>query len=148
MADTGYNYGALTHFEISAADVDGTAIADGAVATCDLVDQDGTVGTTVVVSIIEDNTGACDGNFIISLLGTDLDPDGESYQAGPTTGSVFTDVVWSTIIDPVQNTTRTCPPFFVSALDYPKYKLHFLNDAGQEVTVTANFVVHTVPVAS
>lgn len=149
MGNTGYNYGALTHFAISATPVDGTAIADGAGAICDAIDLDGYFGCAVSVYVVEDGTGACDGNFYTSILGTDLDPDSEGYQTGPTTGPVYTDVVGSGgVIDPVQSTTRKAPPVLILAANYPKFKLHFLNDAGQGLEMTANYVLIDIPVAS
>ena len=147
MPDTGYNWLTLTHFEVAAADVDATAVADTAAITCDALDLDGYAACEVAVYVVEDNTGACDGDFYISILRSDLDPDGEGYQVGPTTGPVYTDPVWTTIIDPVQNTTRKLT-FSVDPSQVSKFKLHILNDSGQTLDVTANYKLATIPPAS
>lgn len=147
MPDTGYNWLTLTHFQVAAADVDGTLVNDAAAITCDALDLDVYAACEVAVYVVEDNTGACDGNVYISILRSDLDPDAEGYQVGPTTGPVYTDVVWGTIIDPVQNTTRKIT-FSVDPSHISKFKLHILNDGGQQLAVTANYKLATIPVAS
>ena len=147
MADTGYNWLSLTHFTVAAAAVDGTAVADAAAITCDALDLDGYAACEVSVNVVEDNTGACDGDVYISVLRSDLDPDSEGFQVGPTTGPVYTDPVYGTIIDPVQNTTRTAT-FSIDPASVSKFKLHILNDSGQELAVTANYKLATIPVAS
>lgn len=148
MADTGYNWGAFLEFAVSATPVDGTAVADGAAITCDAVDLDGYAACQVAVKAVEDGTGACDGDVYISVLSSDLDPDSEGFQVGPTTGPVYTDAVASAgIIDPVQSTTRTTS-FSISPSQISKFKLHILNDAGQEVAITANYRLATIPRAT
>ena len=147
MADTGYNWLTLTHFQVAAADVDGTAVNDQAAITCDALDLDGKAACEVAVYVVEDNTGACDGDVYISVLRSDLDPDSEGYQVGPTTGPVYTDPVYGVILDPVQNTTRKTT-FSVDPATVSKFKLHILNDSGQQLHVTANYKFATIPVAS
>ena len=150
MANTGYKQGSVAHLLYSAGSpIDGVAVADQAVLTSDAVSLDLLATRVYSVTVVEDNTGACDGNVIISILGSDLDPDSEGYQAGPTTGSVYTDAVMSGgIIDPVQNTTRISPPISVSGSQCPRHKVHVLNDGGQELAVTINYVDIDVPPAS
>ena len=152
MANTGYKQGSVAHLLYSAGSpIDGVAVADGAVLTSDAVSLDLLATRVYTVTVVEDNTGACDGNFYISILGSDLDPDSEGYQAGPTTGAtpVYTDAVMSGgIIDPVQSTTRISPPISVSGSQCPRHKVHVLNDGGQELAVTINYVDIDVPPAS
>lgn len=150
MADSGVNWPAADaglHFEVAASDVDGTAVADAAAITCDAVELDVKASCEIGVSVVEDNTGACDGNVYISVLRTDNDEDSETFQTGPTTGPVYTDPVWGTIIDPAQNTTRQTT-FTLMGMQVSRFKLHILNDSGQELAVTANYKLATIPVAS
>ena len=147
MADTGFNWLTLTHFQVAAADVDSTAVADTAAITCDAVDLDGYAACEVSVTVVEDNTGAVNGDAYVSILRSDLDPDSEGYQVGPTTGPVYTDAVWSVAIDAVPSATRKVT-FSISPAQVSKFKLHVLNDAGQTLDVTANYKLATIPAAS
>lgn len=116
--------------------------------TSDELDLDLKAGCEIAVYVVEDNTGACDGDFYISVLGSDLDPDGEGWQSGPTTGPVYTDVVASGgVIDPVQNTTRK-HRFSISPADFGSCKIHVLNDSGQQLAVTINYRTADIPVAA
>ncbi len=148
MADTGFNWGALAHFTHSVGTpIDGVAVADAAGLVSDAVDLDGYAACEVSVTVIEDNTGAVDGDAYVSVLRSDLDPDSEGYQVGPTTGPVYTDPVWGVPIDVVQNATRKVT-FSVSPAQVSKFKLQVLNDAGQELAVTENYKLATIPAAS
>ncbi len=150
MADSGVNWPAADgglFFEVSATDVDDTAVADGAAITCDAVELDVKASCEIGVSVVEDNTGACDGNVYISILRTDNAEDAEAFQVGPTTGPVYTDPVWGPTIDPVQNTTRRAT-FTIMGIQVSRFKLHILNDSGQELAVTASYKLSSIPAAS
>ena len=144
MADTGYKGGAYAHATISAAAVDGTAVADNASITTDAIDNSVTtarVGYTVSVGLVEDNTGAIDGVVTVGILGSDFDPDSEGYQ-------IATDPFWKFTVTPIQNVEVTAAPFAVYGDTYPKFKVYLLNEGGQELAVTINLCPITVPVAS
>ena len=151
MADSGVKWpvaDAGLFFEVSAADVDDTAVADQAAITCDVVELQTKASCEIGVVVVEDNTGACDGNVYISILRTDNAEDAEAFQVGPTTGPVFTDAVWvAAVIDPVQNTTRRAT-FTIMGMQVSRFKLHILNDGGQTLDVTASYKLSTIPVAS
>ena len=144
MADTGYKGGSYAHATVSAADVDGTAVANSGTLTTDAIDNSVTAaraGYAVSVGAVEDNTGAISGVVTVGIFGSDFDPDSEGYQ---TSGDAF----WSFTFTPVQAGERIPQPVFVDGATYPKFKVYISNASGQELAITINLVPITVPVAS
>lgn len=144
MADSGYKAGTYDTAEIAAAEWDGTALADAAGVTGDAIDNSvaaARVGHLVSVGVVEDNTGAIDGEVTIGILGTDADEDEEGYQTA-------TDPIWSFNFTPIQNAEVIAPPFVVYGDTYPKFKVYVYNDSGQELAVTVNICPITLPAAA
>jgi len=142
VAESGYNWSAAAHATYSTGtDVDGIAVADAGTLTTDEISQDTKGSTAVCVISVEDDTGVCDGNVAVYILAPDMDPDSEGWQA-------ITDAsAQAFAIDQVQNTTERLP-FTIHGVDMPKFKLHIVNDAGQEVAITINIEQTTIPAAS
>ncbi len=69
MTAHGFNWGAWAFGDASAADIDATALNDGSTLTSDEISLDNLAACEIAVSCVEDNTGACDGNVYIYLLG-------------------------------------------------------------------------------
>ena len=150
MVDSGVNWpaaGSHCHNLSGGADIDEVAVADGAAVTTQTITNDVKGSTKISVIVREDNTGACDGNVYISVLPSDGDEDGDSFLVGPTTGPVYTDPVWGPTIDPVQNTSRTAT-FAIMGIQHSKFRIHALNDSGQELHVTINQEQSSIPLAS
>lgn len=142
MAETGYNWSAAAHLTYNTGtDIDDIAIADEGTLTSDELDLDGKAACEISVKTIEDDTGACDGNVNIYVLGTDNDPDSEGWQDKDDLG------VLSFAIDQAQNATER----LVFALDpkqISKAKIYCYNQAGQEIALTINYRTATIPAAS
>jgi len=143
MPDTGFNHGANTHLTYnSGTDIDDIAIADNGTLTSDAVDLDNKQGRVYALKTIEDNTGATDGNVTVYVLSSDFDPDSEGYESAvDDTPSV------AAVIDQAQNKTHR-RAFSVLGSQFPKHKIHVLNEAGQEIALTVNYVDITIPAAS
>lgn len=141
MADTGYNWGAAAHVTYNTGtDIDDIAVADEGTLTSDEVSLDGIAACEVSVKTIEDNTGACDGNVNIYVLGSDNDPDSEGWQDSA-------DGVPHYTIDQAQNATERLR-FSVDPVQYGSFKVYVYNEAGQEVALTINYRTATIPAAS
>ena len=119
---------AWDYAEVSAVDVNATTLADEATLTTDEIVLDEKEELEVGIVSTEDNTGACDGDVLVYVLG---------YTGG----------VWQTIndnpdlgcvIDQVQNTTRY-GHFSVSAKEFSSVKILVDNDCGQEVALTIQY---------
>lgn len=142
MADTGYNWSTAAHLTYSTGtDIDDIAVADEGSLTSDELDLDGKAACEISVKTVEDNTGACDGNVNVYVLGTDNDPDSEGWQDKDDPGVI------AGVLDQDQNATER----LVLAVDpdqYSKCKVHVYNQAGQEIALTINYNTATVPPAS
>ena len=149
MADTGYDQnGSVAHLTYNTGtDIDGIAIADTADLTSDAVSLSKVVTRVYSVTAVEDNTGACAGDLYISVLGSDLDPDSEGYEVGPSDGGTVNDPCWTVTLDVDQNETRKTT-FPVNGSQLPRHKIHLRNSTGQELACTVNFIDIDVPVAS
>lgn len=120
-----YDWADAEFAEVSSVDVDATAVADAASLTTDAVSLDGYTGAEVMVTTVEDNTGACDDNVYVYVLG--LGATGyETIDDAPALAAV---------IDQVQNTTRHAH-FAIDAAEYSSFKILVFNDCGQEVAVS------------
>lgn len=148
MADTGYDQkGSVAHLTYSTGtDIDGIAITDTSDLTSDAVSLSKVVTRVYTVVAVEDNTGACDGDLYISVLASDLDPDSEGYQVGPSDGGTVNDPCWTVTLDVDQNETRKIT-FSVDASVYPRHKIHLRNSVGQTLDCTVNYVDMDVPPA-
>lgn len=142
---TGFDWGNADHMTYTPnggpADVDGIAVADNGTLTTDELTQDVKASTYLGIISVEDNSGACDGNVTIFILGPDADKDGEGYES-PTDDAPS--VVG--VIDQGQNKTHR-RVFSVPGSQYPKFKVHALNEAGQEIALTINYYQSDVPAA-
>ena len=151
MADTGYEQnGTINELTYNAGtDIDGDAIsvADTAELTSDAVSLSKVVTRVYSVIMVEDNTGACAGDVYISVLASDLDPDGEAWQVGPSDGGAVNDPCWTMAVDVDQNETRKIT-FAVDASQLPLHKIHVRNSIGQTIDLWINYIDMDVPVAS
>jgi hypothetical protein len=142
MADTGYNWGTAAHITYSTgSDIDGIAVADEGTLTSDAVSLDGKAACEVSVVTYEDNTGACDGNVNVYVLGTDNDPDSEGWQDSADPG------VMAYAIDQAQNATERLV-FSIDPQQVSRFKIYVYNQAGQGIALTVNYNTATIPVAS
>jgi len=141
MADTGYNWSAVAHATYNTGtDVDGIAVNDEATLTTDEIDLDDKAGCEVSVGVVEDNTGACDGDAYVYVLRSDLDPDSEGWQT-------IDDAVAGYAIDATQNAERIIT-FAVDPGQVGGFKILVDNDSGQQLAVTINYRTATIPAAS
>jgi len=126
MAVGGYNWGDWAFLDYSSeTDIDAVAVADAASLTSDEFSLDNLAACEIGVTTVEDNTGACDGDVVIHLLGKGA-TDWQAYTDDP---------VQVERIDQVQNTTKHAN-FFVSAEGMGSFKVLVYNDCGQEVAVS------------
>lgn len=139
MADSGFNWDDSWAFvQKSASNWDDDALADEAEETSDVIDLDGKAVCNISIEIVEDNTGAIDGDLEIYILG---DVDGTNFEER----SIGNPRSFN--IAPIQNDiVRTS--FSVMASDYPKFKLSLYNDAGQELAIDVRIKYATIPAAS
>lgn len=149
MANTGYDQkGPVAHLPYSAGSpIDGIAISDTNELASDAVSLSKEVTRVYSIVGVEDDTGACTGDLYISVLGSDLDPDSEGYQVGPSDGGTVNDPCYTFAVDINQNETRKVT-FPVYASHLPRHKIHIRNSCGQTIDVTVNFIDIDIPVAS
>lgn len=137
---TGFDWDALKHATYNTGtDFDGVAIADAGTQTTDVIDNDTKAATEIAIISVENGTGATDGDVIVSILGSDLDPDSEGYQNSG-------DNVFKIDIAQAQSATER-RRIVVPADSYSKFKVHIENQCGQEVAVTVNYRQATIPAA-
>ncbi len=143
MPDTGYKRGTATHLHHSGGtDIDETAIADNGTLTTDPESNDVQAGCYIGVKTVEGNAGACDGNVTFYVLGTDADEDGVTWE-----NPMDDTPIVMAVIDQGQNKTHV-DKFFVPGHQFPLFKIHCLNEAGQQIAVSINKYQITVPPAS
>jgi len=112
----------------SGTDIDEIAVADAASLTSDELSLDGYDGAEIGVASIEDNTGACDGNVEVYVLGY-----------GATGWETIDDAPWSpAVIEQEQNATNYAH-FSVSASRYSAFKVLVYNDCGQQVEISIKY---------
>jgi len=117
-----------TFLQASAADIDSTAVADAAQLTSDELSLDGYAGAEIGVASVEDNTGACDGDVTVYVLGygaTGWQTIDDSLHIGDT-------------IDQDQNATMRAH-FVVDADRYSSFKVLVDNQCGQEVAISIKY---------
>jgi hypothetical protein len=109
-------------------DINAVAVNDAASLTSDEVSLDGYDGAEIGVASVEDDTGACDGNVLVYVLG---------YGA----------LGWETISDApmlaavmgqVRNQTRYAHAS-ISAERYSAFKALVYNDCGQQVAISIKY---------
>jgi hypothetical protein len=109
-------------------------IADEADLVSDAVSLDTKVSAEVSVAVVEDNTGACDGDVYVYLL---RDTDGTNYEDF-TADDDNDDPELVMVIDATQNKTRR-GTFTVLAERVGSFKVAVDNDCGQTVTTTLKY---------
>lgn len=115
-------------------DWDGDALADEADLVSDAISLDEKIAAEVSVVIVEDNTGACNGDVYVYLL---RDTDGTNYE--DFTADDDNDLPELVlVIDATQNKTRR-GTFSVDAAMVGSFKVAVDNDCGQEVTVAVRY---------
>jgi len=112
----------------SGTDIDGIAVADEATLTSDELSLDGYLSAEIGVASVEDNTGACDGDVYVYILGYGA-TGWETITDNPHVGAV---------LDQAQNTTRY-KRFPISASAYSSFKILIDNDCGQEVAISIKY---------
>lgn len=116
----------LTHS--TGSDIDAVAVNDDGTLTSDELSLDGYDGVEIGVSSYEDDTGACDGDVYVYVLGYGA-TGWETINDSPRIGKV---------LDQAQNTTRY-GRFSVSAGRYSSIKLLVDNDCGQQVAISIKY---------
>lgn len=139
MADTGYNWDANWSPMQKSGDWTSDAIADTAIETGDALSLDGKASCLVSVTVVEDDTGAIDGNLTIFVL---KNVDGTNYEQADGTGSPQT-----ILITPVQNDT-VYKTFTVNPANADSIKIAAENQGGQELALTVKYKFATIPAAS
>ena len=126
MTAHGFNWGALAFVDYNTgSDIDAVLVNDEATLTSDEVSLDNLAACEIGVSCVEDNTGACDGNVYVYVLGYGA----TGWQA------IADDLVPIVVIQQDQNTTRS-KSFSINPQDYGSFKLLIDNDCGQQVAVS------------
>lgn len=126
MSSSSYNWGAWAHItHSSGSDVDSVNVNDTGSVTSDEISLDGVAAMEISVQALEDNTGACDGNINVYVLGEAAD----GWQDGDD------DIPLYTALDMEQNTTKR-DVFAVNPAEYGSIKIYAYNDCGQEVALT------------
>jgi len=139
MADTGYNWDAAwAAVQKSAADWTADDLTDTSTEVSDAISLDGYAVMEFSITVVEDNTGAIDGNVIVTLLG---DCDGANYE------EVDQGNPYEFEFLPKQNDTVRVR-FRVLGCDYSSLKISIENDAGQTLSVTVKQRGAKIPLAS
>ena len=138
MANTGYDWGSWAAMQISASDWTADAVADTATDTGDATSLDKKTGCEVGITLVEDNTGAIDGDVTVHVLGS---VDGTNYENITTSGA------WAFNITPVQNAT-VYKRFSIDPSMYGDFKLALENQSGQELAATVKYRTADFPAAS
>jgi hypothetical protein len=125
MSASGYNWGDWAFLQSGAADIDATAVNDEATLTSDEFSLDNKAACEVGIASVEDNTGACDGDVIVYVLGYGA-LGWETISDAP---------VPRAILDQVQNETRYAA-FSVDPAKYGSFKVFVDNDCGQQVAIS------------
>ena len=137
---TGHDYGAWAFVKDGAGgDWDADAIADNATLTSNTaIDLDTKSACEIGIILVEDNTGAIDGDVTIYVLGVGGGMADEQTDVGSP---------WAFALTPVQNDTVP-KTFSVSPLHYGSFKIAVKNESGQELAVSVKVRTADVPVAS
>ena len=146
MADTGYNWGSWAAVTKSGTgDWTNLDIADDANAGSAAISLDGLAAINFGLAIVEDNTGAINGNVTIAVL---RDVDGTNYEDIPGLAAAQVGSPYKFQITPVQNDTV----YIAFAIDPAQFgssvKLWIVNEGGQTLTTTVKYQTATIPVAS
>jgi hypothetical protein len=146
MADTGANWGSWTAVAKSGGG-DWTAldIADDANAGSGAISLDGVAAINFGVALVEDNTGAINGNVTVAIL---RDVDGTNYEDIPGLAGAQVGSPYKFQVLPVQNDT-VYVAFALDAFQFgTSIKIWLLNEGGQTLTTTVKYQTATVPAAS
>lgn len=133
------DWGAWGYVQKGAADWNDDALADAATETSDALDLDQKVAAEVGIKLVEDNTGACDGDVTVHILRATGDDGGgteEFESATEDTPLAFT-------ITPEQNTTKR-RAFALNPHIFRICKIAVENQAGQELAVTVEYRTATI----
>lgn len=107
------------------------AIADEADLTSDAMSLDGKVAAEISVTVVEDNTGACNGDVYVHVC---RDTDGTNYEDF-TADDDNDNPALLMVIDATQNKTRR-KTATIYADEVSSFKIAVDNDCGQEVAVS------------
>jgi hypothetical protein len=126
MTAYGYNWGDWAFLDYNTGtDIDAVALNDEATLTSDEFSLDGKAACEVGVSTVGDNTGACDGDLYVYVLGY-----------GATGWETISDApMQAAALDQAQNTTRHAS-FSIDPAEYSAFKILVDNDCGQQVAVS------------
>ena len=146
MSDTGANWGSWTAATKSGGgDWTDLDIADDGNAGSTAISLDGVAAINFGIALVEDNTGAINGNVTVAIL---RDADGTNYEDVPGLAGAQVGSPYKFQITPVQNDTV----YVAFALDAFQFggsiKIWLLNEGGQTLTTTVKYQTATVPVAS
>lgn len=115
----------------SGTDWTSVAIADEGDLTSDALSLDGKAACEISVTVVEDNTGACDGNVYVYVC---RDVDGTNYEDFTADDDNDAPMLLM-ILDPVQNKTKR-KTATIDAGEVSSFKIAVDNDSGQELAVS------------
>ena len=140
MANTGFDWGAWAFaLDAGGGNWDADTIADTASITSNTsISMDVIAACEVGVVLVEDNTGAIDGNVTIYVLGDGAGIQDEEITVG---------TPWAFKVRPVQNDTVVVR-FSVDPSMYGSFKIALYNDSGQTLATSVKYRTATIPVAS
>lgn len=122
----GYQWSAWAFVDSGAADVDATAVNNGATLLADEISLDGKAACEIALASAEDNTGACSGTSYCYILGVGADGTWQVAADFPLVGCAFTQT---------QNATNR-RVFPVLPYQFGSFKLLFANNSGQQVALS------------
>lgn len=138
MGNSGYDWAAYAFMQESASDWDGDLLADAATDTGDVVSLDVKAACEVSIKLVENDTGAIDGDVTVHVL---RDVDGANFEDTVNSGA------WAFNITPVQSDT-VYKVFSIDPSQIGSFKLAVENESGQELAVSVKIRTADWPVAS
>lgn len=126
MADA-VSWGSWAYVQKSSTNWSADALADTAIETSDAISLDDCIAAEIGITLVEDNTGAIDGDVTVHIL---REAGTTPVYEEPNQGSPLT-----VLITPVQNDTIR-KAFTLDAHSISGCKIAVENQAGQELTVT------------
>ena len=113
-------------------DLTSVAINDEADLTSDAMDLDTKWACEISVAVVEDNTGACDGNVYVYVC---RDTDGTNYEDFTADDDNDNPAMLMVIAAEQNKTRRSTGTIYAS--DVSSFKIAIDNDCGQQVAATA-----------
>lgn len=143
--NTGYDWGSWSYVLYNTgSNVNAIAVNDDASLTSDAIDADILAEKAIGLRLYEDNTGAINGNVTITILGEVA--DGVFEEGAGLANAQVGSPIYKFQVLPVQN--YTVPVRIpISMKELHKFKIHILNECGQQLAVTMYQESSSVPAA-